>query len=440
MSRLIYYPAKAAATAGATFTREIEMRETPSRPGGISLLAGVHVVTGACGAVAGIALAVVGPLTGLTAGGVPLEWLIVIALCLLGGVGYGIGLWNGRAWAWWLGTSGYLVGCVLTVLAVLRWITGRQAPRPPFVAVHEAITTLAAALGMAFVLGVGVPAYLYLFRRPVRAHFGIDARSTGSALAAQFAIAVVLVIGLVLTAGSGDAERRLVRLHQIGSGAGAGGETEAHFLIERLREGNVDERAAAAWAIGQAKLPSGFEPLLRSAREDPDGTVRLNAVEALAAFDDEGLVAALPGFLDDPDEQIRAAALRGLADPRFAGSVDAVGAVLVDGPPALHALAADVLGRMASERGIPFLERAAGNPDADVRSRVAFALGKLRARAALPTLLRLLKDESWEVRANTAQALGWIGEPSARPALTALLDDPDRRVRGVADKALAELP
>ncbi|MEJ2187381.1 MAG: HEAT repeat domain-containing protein [Gemmatimonadota bacterium] len=84
----------------------------------------------------------------------------------------------------------------------------------------------------------------------------------------------------------------------------------------------------------------------------------------------------------------------------------------VEGPdPALRVEAAEMLGRLPSERAIPVLSAATSDPDGNLRYRAAAALAATRSPAARPPLLALMTDPEDFVRTEAFQGLATLGAP-----------------------------
>ncbi|MEJ2217725.1 MAG: HEAT repeat domain-containing protein [Gemmatimonadota bacterium] len=83
---------------------------------------------------------------------------------------------------------------------------------------------------------------------------------------------------------------------------------------------------------------------------------------------------------------------------------------IVEGPdPALRAVAAEMLGRLPSERAIPALSAATSDPDGDLRYRAAAALAATRSSAARRPLLALMTDPEDFVRLEAFHGLATLG-------------------------------
>jgi HEAT repeat protein len=178
---------------------------------------------------------------------------------------------------------------------------------------------------------------------------------------------------------------------------------------------------------------------------DPDATVRMAALRALAArgwlerapADARGAIAA------DPDWMVRLA-YRRLRE--FDTDLMELLLVLDDPHPALRAFAFTLLQKRDEAERIPWARLRAGLGDADGAVRLA-ALeafqpwkGDLVRSEAEPLLLAAVRDANPEARAKAADHLGEFakGSPAVVEALVAALDDSSYDVRWQAVIALQE--
>ena len=144
-------------------------------------------------------------------------------------------------------------------------------------------------------------------------------------------------------------------------------------LVTQLASSDVEERRAAAYALGQSGGKDAV-PHLINALSDPDLYVRTYAIQSL----------------------------RDLRDPR------------------------------AVNRLCELLTEQAAEPQ--IVSNVMRALGSIKSPLALPTLLAALESDDPFTRYDVAFTLGEIGDPAAIPALEKLRSDetkPERRDCGV---------
>ena len=250
-------------------------------------------------------------------------------------------------------------------------------------------------------------------------------------------VAAALAAALLIGCGGDEqaAHERVSRIQSIGEKEG-GSEDEILFLLDRLENGNAEERTGAAWALGRSGGSDAVEPLSRAAQQDSDTYVRVNAIKALTRFPPDEVRDVLVQQLAADGVEIQAEALKALGGEPYASEYHAVGALCKSDSPAIRSIAADTLVRMGNAEALTYLEPMTSDPDKEVRNMVAFALGKLGDDTTIALLAPLLQDEEWEVRANAALALGRIGHPSARPALEGVLEDGSNQVRFAAQKAL----
>lgn len=225
------------------------------------------------------------------------------------------------------------------------------------------------------------------------------------------------------------------RIQGIGEKEG-GSESEILFLLDRLENGNAEERTGAAWALGRSGGADALGPLSRAAQSDSDTYVRVNAIKALTRFPADEVRDVFVLQLAADEEAVQVEALKALGEERHASEYHAVGVLCQSESAAIRSIAADTLVRMGDVEALAYLESMTNDPDKDVRNMVAFALGKLGDDTTIALLAPMLQDEEWEVRANAALALGRIGHPSARAALEGVLEDGSNQVRFAAQKAL----
>jgi hypothetical protein len=408
------------------------MSESKQRPVGVTALGILHIVCGSAGIVAVIAGFLMRPAQEEERSGIPLELLLGITLFAFLGFGVGSALLKGRPWAWYVASFAYVLAAVTSAFAVpalIEWVQILE-PLSDFI---PAITV--AKVAVAALLAV------YMFMGGAGDFFGVGRRTRWVLLLLEVGVSVGLFFGVRAFVNQWSIEPKhedILLLQNLGERR-ASAEDDIRFMLDRLENGVMEERASAAWALGQSGRGDVLPQLLEASRDDSDVSVRINAIVAVAELGGKEIQADLVGFLADRDFEIQRAALRGLADKRFAGAAETIGQFMLDNEP-LRGIAADVLGNMGNVAALPVLQQTATDPQEDVRSRVAHALGKLGDRRAVPTLIEMLDDQRWPVRANAAQSLGMIGDPGARPSLEKARNDPNTQVRAEVEAALQRLP
>lgn len=179
-----------------------------------------------------------------------------------------------------------------------------------------------------------------------------------------------------------------------------------------LADADPSVRLEAVGVIGWLKATAALPRLAQLTIGDPAADVRRAAAAALgcATTVDAGLHAALCTALGDADWTVREEAATTLAKLRWAGAL----------PPLVGALA---------------------DPYWQVALRAARAIGRFgRAGApALTALLPLLDAPVANLRKEVCIALGELAEPAALPALERAAADPDPDVRKLARLAITAL-
>jgi len=229
---------------------------------------------------------------------------------------------------------------------------------------------------------------------------------------------------------------------------GAMGAAEAAGEVEKLLgDPSPAVRCAAAETLAEIGGPRAARALsawaARAEGEERTAAVRA-CVRAGADLPRERTLETLLGLLRAQDLQDRLLAVQGLArlrEEKTLGAVlDVVGALDPTRPDEGEALEAAVrsLREWGCERA---LLAVAADEGARFRARALAAelLGDLASRLAVPTLAKLLAVDLRDVRRAAAAALGRIGDPRGLKALLGALGDPDGQVRRAAASALGRL-
>ena len=211
-------------------------------------------------------------------------------------------------------------------------------------------------------------------------------------------------------------------------------------------EGDREDSSARLEALRALNDEPGSGPALRTIKDGP-GAIRLRA-----ALGDEAAVRAVIDELNSGATN-KLAAIDALAQSGHAQAVSTLSAQLKDPRPEVRAAAAEGLGRLGSQGGLPALKLAhQSDQSAFVRTKAAAALLKLNDTSGLALLRELLVSESPVSRLTGAQALAdvpdatWTevvrnlaqtGEPTIRLAAARLIAATDPGLAQAVADALA---
>jgi HEAT repeat protein len=214
---------------------------------------------------------------------------------------------------------------------------------------------------------------------------------------------------------------------------------------EESDEGEAADRRELRDQIAQ--LRSAVNDLgyrIRTLEEDPitrgyafleseNGELRregIRSLRRLARFDPEARN-ALRQMLDDPDPSVRREAIDAVGDLGDKEAIPSLMQLLDDGDAESRREAVQNLGKLGAKLAGPSIAELLADPSERVRREAADVLGRLGTKEATAALLGALGDKDEEVRGETIAALGEIGAPEALPHLRKIYDtDPGRhRVR-----------
>ena len=205
--------------------------------------------------------------------------------------------------------------------------------------------------------------------------------------------------------------------------------TASELLLQKLTDGNTDERERAARAMGRIQSP-GYLDALAGALNDSDAGVRHAALFAI------GQLGLVPHQAVDP------------------GAVEAVEPMLQADDPATVAAALHAVGKIAGTSAAKRIHPFLSHEDPGVRSEAAFALFRLRFApvwrgdvdnppalpdAAVDALKVATKDPDPAVRFAATYGFSRYAEPRARDALVDALSDGDALVRLFAARGLGHV-
>jgi HEAT repeat protein len=143
--------------------------------------------------------------------------------------------------------------------------------------------------------------------------------------------------------------------------------------------------------------------------------------------------------LGDPDVEVRLRIAQAAIGLRMPKAGDQVMSWLSEGDPRIRLAACDVIRASPTDRSVVALGRVLGDPDPHVRLAAAAAMGSSGMSEAVSPLLGHLDDTSPEVREEVARALGRIGDARAVVPLIGKVQDSVPDVRKATARALGEL-
>lgn len=180
------------------------------------------------------------------------------------------------------------------------------------------------------------------------------------------------------------------------------------------------------------------DPLLGLLEED-DPQLKAWAAEMLGRVPSERSVPALSAALADPDENLRGRAGAALGAVGNAEAVRALLPLLDDSVPFVRSTALAGLARAGAPEVLVHAPEFLASSEAWIRVGAVQAVGTLGLGEGVPLLSELLQDESAWVRREVVVALLRTGSSAALPALRRALSDEDWEARVYAAEALERL-
>ncbi len=189
--------------------------------------------------------------------------------------------------------------------------------------------------------------------------------------------------------------------------------TSAAALLEAAQDSDALTRAYVARGLlgpvadSAHQSRESFLAPLRALVNDPEARVRINALKALASFEDSSLAPLAASHLQDRDANV-------------------------------PVQAAATLGSLKGSRAAAALaERLPGAPNYGQRHAILIALAQASPTQAIEAARAWRSDTDWRSRATYAEMLSVAATPAARQQLAEMLGDADPRVVGFVLNALA---
>jgi HEAT repeat protein len=195
-------------------------------------------------------------------------------------------------------------------------------------------------------------------------------------------------------------------------------------------------RLAALRAAARVPGPRPEIALLR-ALADRHAPIQAEAVELLVRRGGERSVATLVAMLGTADS-LRFHVIRALGQCRAQQAAARLRELFPECGPHEQLQIVGSLRRIAPPWLPEFLLRRLESPDLDMRRAAAQGLSETAGVEHLPVLLRLAEDADWDIRHSAARGLGRLRAPESRPALLTLARDVESVVAATARAALEQ--
>jgi HEAT repeat protein len=246
------------------------------------------------------------------------------------------------------------------------------------------------------------------------------------------------------------------------------GSRVADLLIQQLDDNDLENRQAAAAALGRIGDPRAVPALLKSLTEDEN--VAVAAANALAKIGDRSAHETLVSMLGHPKAVTRRAVIAAINSLGHPDMAQIAFDLLSDPDPLVRESAVRIAGyfgypdcvekffqcasdadenvRKAAVEHLPFIDdprvgtilrHTLRHGSAPVRGAAALALGQMDGDAAAQPLIEALKDEDPWVRYYAVRSIGRLRCESALPALEQVMqNDPAGHVRIATAEALGQ--
>lgn len=223
-----------------------------------------------------------------------------------------------------------------------------------------------------------------------------------------------------------NAMRRLVEI----------GEPAVDPLLAAL--GDESTRWPASGALLNIGAPAVRKTVL--AVKHPDPAVRRGALFILQQMEVTSAAPSIQAALSDPDVSVQVQAIRAVAHFRGPGALRLLLEKVDTGyPPAVRDAAIEALAGLGDE-AVPSLRSLYLQSGGEMRVAAVRALGGTGTREGIELVRSALSDPSALVRYYACRALADAGDTSSSAAVAALLGDPDPAVREAAGEACARMP
>jgi HEAT repeat protein len=212
------------------------------------------------------------------------------------------------------------------------------------------------------------------------------------------------------------------------------GEPAVDLLLSALSD------ESARWSASGALLNIGAPAVRKTvlAVRNPNPAVRRGALFILQQLEVVSSAPSIQGALSDPDPSVQVQAIRAMAHFRGEGALRLILAKVESPSTAVRDAAIDSLARFGPEAE-PALRSLYRQGSEETRAAAVRALGAVGTYDALGLVRSALRDRSVLVRYYACRTLGEAVDTASGPALVQMLSDPDPTVREAAVEACARM-
>lgn len=216
---------------------------------------------------------------------------------------------------------------------------------------------------------------------------------------------------------------------------------ESHLLDAFMHDTDAEVRKVAMKAAGM-QLATVAVPKLGAALHDPDTSVRMAAVMAIAEFRTPMLVADLLGMIGSAGEALDYTIVRALGMMEAKDAENFLLDYLEKGAVSRRVEYAvlETLGKISAASASEIIRcRYLCSPEPDIRRLAVETLGQLGDTNSIQAVESALGDSHWSVRVAALHVLGKLGGIKEIPQLLESINDPDSMVRKHAILALGDI-
>ncbi len=177
-------------------------------------------------------------------------------------------------------------------------------------------------------------------------------------------------------------------------------------------------------------------PFMLKYADDPDVSVRIQAIKILSQFKNESVRSTLIRSLTDSNKLVRQHALDGICQLQLEVSAAHLCPLLRDSDMQVQNKAIAALAKIQDPNTIGYLIEILNDDSEYVRRAAVEVLNEVADPRAIKNLLGAMRDADWWVRVRAADALGSIGGPRVVDAVISLLSDKDEFLRRTAIEIL----